>query len=216
MTARSTFIKPGYTNFPLCHDIYDYVPFPIVTYTDPAVGLENTPNSCRLVRDVTQQPPTFATDPVCFTLPNQHEIVEVFIAAMRGTVQWNQISCNETKRHTASAESNKIGRTSYHDKIWRFHCPCSGSPRKDATLTSTGRPDTVSAVNTTVNKDGSIDIQSRNVRALQTVTTTIHGTTKKTIIATEVIGKPLSSPAVKTRKREESTKCKCTAKFFIH
>lgn len=52
-------------------------------------------------------------------------------------------------------------------------------------------------------------------RLFETVTTTTHGTTKKTIIATEVTGE-LSTPVYsKPCKQEPSTKCKCPAKFFI-
>lgn len=215
MPSRINFVQHSTTNFPLCNDIYDYVPFPIVTYTDPAVGTENNPNKCRLVRDVTQQPPTFATNPACFTLPNQNEIAKVFIAAMRGTVQWNQTSCNKIKSHNPNSEGNKIGRTSYHNKIWKFHCPCSGSPCKAAKIASSNKTSTISSVFTTANKDGSIDIQSKNVKALQTVTTTTYGNTKKTIVKTEVTGQPTSQSTPKTRKQDESTKCNCPAKYFI-
>lgn len=216
MTSRTPFIKSGLDNFPLCEDIYNIVPLPIITYSEPAVGLKNNPNTCRLVRDVTKSPPTFEKNPLCFTLPNQNEIDAIFIAAMRGTVQWNQISCIETDSNTHNVEAIKLGRTSYHDKIWRFHCPCSGKPRKQ---TPQPTPETVPQtrlVNTTFNKDGSIDIRSKNVKAVQTVTTSIDGVTKKTVVATEVTGDPWTQGTpVKTRQRKESIKCECPARFFI-
>lgn len=215
MALRVNFIKPGTTNFPITTNIYNYVPLPIVTFADPAVGLEDRPNSCRLVRDVTKTPPTFAENPVCFTLPDQAKTAEVFIAAMRGTISWNQISCNDTTKNSHLTIGNKISRTSYHDKIWRFACPCAGAPRKAPTLLSNRPSFPPRVVNTTVHKDGRIDIYSRNVRAVHTVTTTTHGTTKKTVVATEVTGEPSTPPATKSHKRDPSTKCHCTAKFFI-
>lgn len=191
MPPRVPFIKPGNENFPLIEDIYDYVPLPIITYTDPAVGCENNPNSCRLVRDVTKTPPAFPSNPICFTLPEQAKTAEVFIAAMRGTVPWNLISCKETK-YTLPTSQPTVGRTSYHNKIWRFACPCAGAPRKtNFTSISTNTPDIKSRiVNTTVNKDGSIAIASKTVKATHTVTTTINGNTKKTVVSTEITGEP--------------------------
>lgn len=94
MNPRDPFIKPGLINFPVIDDIHDVVPFPIVTYADPAVDCEDATNTCRPVRDVTQSPPTFPNNPTCFALPNQVEVA-VFIAAMKATVGWNLISCKE-------------------------------------------------------------------------------------------------------------------------
>lgn len=215
MASRDVFIKPGLQNFPIIADIHEIVPFPIVTYADPAVGCEERNNTCRLVRDVTQSPPTFPTNPTCFTLPDQVKVADVFISAMKGTIGWNMISCKETN---ISNTTTKVGRTSYHNKIWRLVCPCAGSPRKpsssppESELTKQG----LQVVTTTVNKDGTIDIQSKSVKAIQTITTTINGKLKKTTVETEITGEPLSQPTVAvTRKREPSTKCMCPAKFFI-
>lgn len=69
---------------------------------------------------------------------------------------------------------------------------------------------------TTVNKDGTIDIQSKSVKAVQTITTIINGKTKKTTVATEITSKPLTQlKTVTFHKREPSTKCSCPAKLFI-
>lgn len=190
MSNQAEFIKPGLQNFPLITNIYDYVPLPIVTFADPAVGCQNNPNSCRLVRDVTKQAPTFAENPLCFTLPDQAEIVDVFVAAMRGTVTWNQISCIKTKPNPTENTGNKLGRTSYHNKIWRFFCPCAGTPRKANVTASPATAPPNRAFNTTINKDGSINIHSRNFKAVQTVTTTYKGSTKHTVVTTEVTGEP--------------------------
>lgn len=220
MSSRISFIQPGYENFPLVEDIFEYVPLPIVTFAEPAVGCENNPNSCRLVRDVTQSPPQFPSNPLCFTLPDIAETAEVFIAAMRGTVPWNQVQCKESNSKETNAKTN-VGRISYHDKIWRFTCPCAGLPRKPTTAAlNATNPNIVAnlvprTVNTTVNKDGSIAITSKNVTAYQTVTTIINGTTKKTVVATEVTGEPCTQPPTPTRQREPSIKCNCLAKFFI-
>lgn len=216
MISRVPFIKPGVENFPVIEDIYEYVPLPLVTLTDPAVGCKNNPNSCRLVRDVTKTPPNFPTNPLCFTLPDQAETAEIFIAAMRGTVAWNLISCKETTAIQVSKQPT-VGRTSHHDKIWRFFCPCAGAPRKHSTplnsLSETTPPPR--RVNTVVHKDGSIAITSKNVKATHTVTTTIHGSTKKTTVATEITGEPCTPPTVGTLQREPSTKCGCSSRFFI-
>lgn len=217
MAPRSSFIQPGPDNFPLCHDIFDYVPLPIVTYTDPPIGAETNAKSCRLVRDVTKQPPTFPQHPVCFTLPDQPETVNTFVAAMRGTISWNRISVitsnNPVTEQSPNNTPNKPGRISYHSKIWRYHCPCAGAPRKETQAVV--KPGVHRSVSTTVNKDGSIQIHSKNVKAQQTVTTTTNGQTKKVVVATEVTGEPFTQPTVKTRQREPSTKCLCPAKFFI-
>lgn len=212
MAPRISFIQPGPENFPLCHDIYEYVPLPIVTYTEPPIGAENNVKTCRLVRDVTKQPPSFPSNPVCFTLPDQAETVKIFVAAMRGTVSWNKISIIESQPQTINSDSPKPGRTSYHSKIWRYHCPCAGAPRSELVAV---KPGVHRSVSTTVNKDGSIQINSKNVKAQQTITTTINGQHKKVVVATEVTGEPLTQPHVKTRQREPSTKCRCPAKFFI-
>lgn len=184
MSSRVPFIKPGLDNFPLCEDIYNIVPLPIVTYAEPAVGLEKNPKTCWLVCDVTKSPPKFEKKTLCFTLPHQTKIEATFIAAMRETVQWSQISCIENAPKINKIEAHKIGRTSYHDKIWRFHCPCSGTPRKQTPHLTPEPANKTRLVNTTVNKDGSIDIRSKNVQAVQTVTTTIDGVTQTTVVAT--------------------------------
>lgn len=215
MAPRISYIQPGLDNFPLCHDIYDYVPLPIVTYVEPPIGAETTTQSCRLVRDVTQQPPTFAENLVRFTLPDHAETVDIFIAAMQGTIAWNRISVTQSKPTTPNDDTPKPGRPSHHSTIWRYHCPCAGYPRKDSNSNTTVTPGVQRSVKTTVAKDGTIEIRSKNVKAKQTVTTTINGTVKKTIVATEVTGDPLTQSPVKTRKREPSTKCQCPAKFFI-
>lgn len=188
MAPRNDFIQPGPNNFPIITNIYNFVPLPIVKFADPTVGCEKNPNSCRLVRDVTQKAPTFAENPLCFTLPDQPDITKVFIAAMRGTINWNQISCNETQPPITASYENKLGRTSYHNKIWRFVCPCAGAPRKVSTNVSTTHLPTNRSVNTVVHKDGRINIVSCNIRAVQTVTTTIQGNKKHTVVATEVTG----------------------------
>lgn len=211
MAPRCSFIQPGPDNFPPCQDIYDYVPLPIITYTEPPIGAETNPKSCRLVRDVTKQPPNFPQNPVCFTLPDQPETVDIFVAAMCGTVSWNRISVTTSNKGTTNPSANKPGHISYHRKIWRYHCPCAGAPRKDSELIVHPHR----AVSTTVNKDSSIQINSKTVKAQQTVTTTINGQTKKVVVATEVTGEPLTQTTVKHRQRQPSTKFRCPAKFFI-
>lgn len=215
MAPRISYIQPGLDNFPLCKDIYEYVPLPIVTYADPPIGAETNPKNCRLVRDVTKQPPSFATNPICFTLPDQAEIVDIFIAAMRGTVAWNKVSVNETSTTPSFEEIPKPGRPSHHSKIWRYLCPCAGSPRKSNHTPLVQQPGVQRSVNTTVTKDGTIEIRSKNIKAKQTVTTTVNGQTKKTVVATEVTGDPLTQTPIKTRKRDPSTKCQCPAKISI-
>lgn len=214
MAPRINYIQPGLENFPLCEDIYEFVPLPIVTYTDPPIGAETTSKSCRLVCDVTQQPPTFAANPLCFTLPDIAETADIFVDAMRGTVAWNHISVTHSQPTANEQDTPKPGRPSHHSTIWRFHCPCAGSPRKDSNVIAL-KPGVQRSVNTTITKDGTIALISKNVKAKQIVTTTINGATKKTVTATEVTGDPLTQSPVKTRKREPSTKCQCPAKFFI-
>lgn len=215
MAPRISHIQPGFDNFPLCTDIYDYVPLLIVTYVDPPIGAETNAKHCRLVRDVTKHPPTFPTNPVCFTLPDQAESPEIFIAAMRATVAWNRLSVIKSNTTTSTDQSPKPGRISHHSKIWRYQCPCASSPRKES-ITNIGHKNvTKRIVNTTVNKDRTIEIRSKNVVAKHTVTTTTNGLTKKTVVATEVTGDPLTQSPVKSRKREPSVECQCPAKFFI-
>lgn len=213
MSTRVLFIKPGYTNFPLTTNIYEYVPLPIFTFTNPAVGCKNNPNTCRLVlvRDVTQNPPTFNENPLCFTLPDQAKTANLFIAAMRGTITWNQISCKETNTN----HKNLTGFTSYHNKIWWFLCPCAGSFRKDMKQNKLTDSSPLCNMNTTVQKDNSISILSKNIKAVQAITTTINGSTKKTIVTTKVTGGLLTQKTALTRQREPSIKCNCSTKFFI-
>lgn len=215
MAPCISYIQPGLKNFPLCTDIYKYVPLPIVTYTDPPVGAETDAKNLRLVRDVTKQPPQFANNPVCFTLPKHGEAVDIFVAAMRGTIAWNRVSVIETNTTTPSPDSPKPGRISHHSKIWRYLCPCAGSPRPQIKTNVVHKPGIQRSVNTTVTKDGTIEIRSKNVTAKQTVTTTINGAVKKTTVATEVTGDSLTQTPPKTFQREPSTKCQCPAKFFI-
>lgn len=161
-------------------------------FADPTVGCKNNPNSCRLVRDVTKQAPSFAINPLCFTLPDQPDIVNIFIAAMQGTVNWNKTSFNKTKSKPTNPQETKLGQKSYHNKIWRFACPCAGAPRNVLNSVITPPSSGKHTVNTVVHKDRQIDIVSRNIRAIQTVTTTIQGNTKHTIVATKVTGQPLT------------------------
>lgn len=128
--------EPGLLNFPMLEDIYDVVPLPLIHYVPPPPDTEYSPDSLRLVRDVTRQPPVFDSHPFCFTLPVSPNAREDFIAAMKGTVLWisnGKPRANGKLRLTAAeadalykkAPEARSGAKRVHQTTQTFKCPCA-------------------------------------------------------------------------------------------
>lgn len=160
------------------------------------MGYRNIPNICQLFHKFTQVAPKISTHPSCFTLPDQVEAAKVFITAIEGIVGWKQISFKETILTKGSTTGHKVGRILYHIKIWKVFCPWAGYPLEVLVETTTKKTPNYShcLVKTTVNKDSSIEISSKNIKVLQTATTTVKSATKTTILEMEIIGEPLIQP----------------------
>lgn len=129
--------QEGAPGFPMLVDIYDVVPLPLIHYEPPPIGSDYSANACRLVRDITREPPSFESNPVCFTLPEKAGIFDEFVAAMRTTVAWT----SEGSRFNGSLgipseladeyykDKRKPGPARLHEKTWFFNCPCYGPPK---------------------------------------------------------------------------------------
>ncbi|KAG0138954.1 hypothetical protein CROQUDRAFT_24977, partial [Cronartium quercuum f. sp. fusiforme G11] len=74
--------------YPILADIYDVVPMPFIHYVPIPSESDLPTDSLRLVRNVTDNPPSFDTLPLCRTLPNVPNTREDFVAAMHSTVHW--------------------------------------------------------------------------------------------------------------------------------
>lgn len=136
---------PGLANYPLIDDIHTIIPMPLITYAEPELGCEFKLNACRLTRDVTREAPAFKSYPLCFTLPDTPDSFDVFVAAMRLTVNWLAHKKGSTGRqktigHTNTSQSvnNPVGPTKFHDYSWTYHCPSFG--HRQATLGTKSNP----------------------------------------------------------------------------
>lgn len=159
------------------------LPFLVKTTWTCATWFERSPN----------KPPKCTENTVCYKLPVAVKSVKVFIVAMRDTVDWNQIICKETKYNISN--TNKTGHMFHHNRIWCFFCPCAGASRK---WTKLDVPNCYTKlwcfINSTVKKDGSIKINSKTVKSIQTVTIRIKDNTKKVVVATNVTSVPMTQP----------------------
>lgn len=218
---RTPYVKPGPENFPLTADFYDYVPMPIITQARNE-GLDPTKvNACRLVRDVTQSAPSFATNPVCFTLPDSPDIFNQFISAMQATVGWVRHKKGPTgrpqnrDRNHINNNGKTVGRPRVHNYSWTYHCPRYG--QADTTGSSKTNPIVVPSQEQTTALRLPSHTESR-VTTGQTseLTTTTFTDLFTTTVVQHMIPKPTRNPTNnKKRKRDPSIKCGCGSKFTV-
>lgn len=129
--------------FPQIDDIYDVVPMPLIHWVEPPPGSDYSKDSIRLVRDVTQEPPSFNSYPLCFTLPSKVGIFEDFVKAMSSTIKWTGgkgkfngslgVSAAEADAYYQRSTDKRPGPDRIHETTHNFWCPCFGPVRRNTT-----------------------------------------------------------------------------------